>query len=195
MKQIIVRAIVTVICIGLCAASAIAGPPDGVIIAQAEKGRQVQTERAPGRDLFDIIRDDHRKIREIFNQLSGPPGEASPSPREILQHLHAELVPHMIAEENTLYAELAKNRNTRQIAGKTMKEHQDLKRVLGELENLKDDQINSSPRIAEMRQLIINHARNEETVLFRRARNNLDQDQIANLAERFKEEKIRAQRR
>lgn len=195
MKQIVMYCSMAVLCIALCAASAPASGPDTITIGQAEKVGQTQEKPTPGKDLFDLIKQDHQKIRQIFDQTTGPSGQASPAPREIVRNLKAELVPHMIAEEKTLYTELAKRRETREIAKKTMAEHQDLKQTLGELDSLKDNEINSSPKIAEMRQIAGNHFRNEETVLFRRARNNLDPNELANLAERYQQEKQKAMER
>ena len=107
MKQIITFCSTAVICIGLCVASVLAAGPDKIIIGQAES-RQAWQQQKPAMDLFDLIREDHQKIQRIFEQVTRVPGQASPNPREVLRQLKAELVPHMIAEESTLYAELAK---------------------------------------------------------------------------------------
>jgi hypothetical protein len=192
MKQLMRFSIMTLICIALCASTIHVLAADNVMVGQAGTGPQVQQKQETGQDFFELLKYDHRRVLQIFDKFSGPPGQASPTPREVLRELRAELVPHMTAEENTLYAELFKKRATREIAKKTMAEHQTIKQVLGELDNMKDNEINASPKISEMKEVLTEHIGNEETVLFRRARDNFTPDQLVDLRERFKQEKIKA---
>ncbi|MHB8110666.1 MAG: hemerythrin domain-containing protein [Syntrophorhabdaceae bacterium] len=167
-----------------------AGPNTRVAAEQPDKqGKQIVV---PKDQLFQMLRQDHREVRQIFDRSPGAPGTVSPGARELLQQLRAQLVPHMIAEEKTIYAEMYKKDATREMAKQTVKEHQDIKRVMNELENMRDDEKNVSPRIAELRQLVTNHARNEETMLFRSARDNIDPNRLAELATLFQQEKQNA---
>ncbi|MEN6615576.1 MAG: hemerythrin domain-containing protein [Syntrophorhabdus sp.] len=188
MKRILATCLAIILVTGLF--SLVSHAASGNAIA-AQKQGDMQAAK-PGDELFQLLRQDHQRIRQIFIQNKGAPGEVSPSPGELLRELRAELVPHMIAEEKTLYAEMYKKDSTREMAKQTVKEHQDIKRVMNELQNMRDDEVNSSPRISELRQLVNNHVRNEETMLFRSARDNLDPNILNSLAARFQQEKRNA---
>lgn len=163
-----------------------------ITVTAQKQDKQVAPEAKPGDRLFQLLREDHLRVRQVFEQTKGVPGAASPHPRELLKALRAELVPHMLAEEKTIYAEMYKKNSTREMGKQTVKEHQDIKSVMNELQNMRDDEVNISPKISELRQLVINHARNEETMLFRSARDNLDPNVLASLADRFEQEKRNA---
>jgi hemerythrin superfamily protein len=142
-------------------------------------------------NLYDMLRKDHERVREIFAQLERTT-ESDDSRREnLFTDLYRELDVHSQAEEKFLYSRLKGEDETRELVLEALDEHKDVKRSLDELESMDKGSAEWTARLRALRESVEHHVEEEENDLFPRARKTLDEEEAAGIAEdieAFKEE-------
>ncbi len=84
--------------------------------------------------IFALLRAEHYAIIHLLEQVSSTPME---SQRQILfAQLHLSLLPHLKAEEETLYPRLQHRDTTRDVALEGEQEHRIITLLLGELQSM-----------------------------------------------------------
>jgi hemerythrin superfamily protein len=143
-------------------------------------------------DAFELLMNDHRKVSEIFDRMES--GEATLR-RELFPRLKRELDVHAHVEETILYPALKEREETRDLATHAYSEHNEVKRMLDELQAGLDGTDNAAwgARLTKLRQSVEHHVREEEGEMFARARAALDEGQIAHLGRRMAEAKQQQQ--
>ena len=127
--------------------------------------------------LYDMLRKDHERVREIFAQLERTT-EADDSRREdLFGALYRELDVHSQAEEKFLYSRLKGEDETRELVLESLDEHKEVKRGLDELESMDKGGAEWIPRLRALRESVEHHVEEEENELFPRARKVLDEEE------------------
>ena len=142
-------------------------------------------------NLYDMLRKDHERVREIFSQLERTT-EADDARREnLFASLYHELDVHSQAEEKFLYSRLKGEDGTRELVLEALDEHKEVKKVLDALESMDKGTAEWTARLRGLRDSVEHHVGEEESELFPRARKTLDEEEAAGIAEdieAFKEE-------
>ena len=143
-------------------------------------------------DAFELLMNDHRKVSEIFDRMES--GEATLR-REMFPRLKQELDVHAHVEETILYPALKEREETRDLATHAYAEHNEVKRMLDELQAGLGGTDNAAwgAKLSKLRQSVEHHVREEEGEMFTRARAALDAEQIAQLGRRMTEAKQQQQ--
>ena len=143
-------------------------------------------------DAFELMMNDHRKVSDIFDRLES--GEASLR-RELFPRLKQELDVHAHVEETILYPALKERAETRDLATHAYSEHNEVKRMLDELQAGLDGTDDGAwgTKLTKLRQSVEHHVQEEEGEMFTRARTALDDEQIAQLGRRMTEAKQQQQ--
>ncbi len=140
--------------------------------------------------LFDTLRKDHQEVRDIFQKLLD--AEQSSRREELVGKLHREILPHMRAEERTLYPSVRDHCNTcKGDVLESMEEHHAARLVLHELQEMEADDERFQAKTAVLREMVEHHIKEEEEEIFKDVRRNLSDQQAGDILERFKKEKER----
>jgi iron-sulfur cluster repair protein YtfE (RIC family) len=141
-----------------------------------------------GDDPFDELMHDHQRIAVLLARMESEEAGRLGRQRLTLQLKH-RLSAHAMAEENVVYpliGEAAELTNARQ---QLYAEHARMKVLLHALEHRFDDQMGWQQSVAELRDLILGHIRQEEDVEFPRLRARLGEADLARLLSEVEREK------
>lgn len=109
-------------------------------------------------DAIELIKQDHRRIEELFEQFLQ--AEADLTQEELFQEIQTGLSAHSEMEERVLYAEL-KSIAADQVE-KALKEHSEVKRILAELMDGDVGEHSFEKSFRELRQDVQTHVEEEE---------------------------------
>lgn len=151
-----------------------------------------QTSDKSDMNIQDIIRMDHQKANTLFMEIAG-----SNDPQKIQEYfgqLYKDLTAHAEAEEEVVYPAV------RPFYGES--DTQELYDEQAQQKALLDDIKNTSPsspefksKVERLREITMDHVRQEESTMFAAIRNNCSEDQQEQMATRFKQAKSRIQDR
>ncbi len=140
-------------------------------------------------NVFELLKQDHLKVSNIFEQLESTDEIASSQRQTLFTQLKQELDIHAHVEETILYPVLKQASETREITVEAYEEHQEVKDLLAELEAMPIDDEEWNDTLLELKSNVEHHVDEEENEMFERARTVLSQEQIDDIGNRIEEAK------
>ncbi|MCB2288484.1 hemerythrin domain-containing protein [Clostridium sp. CS001] len=137
-------------------------------------------------NIFDIIIEEHKNFRKVANKLEEMTSRAIKTRTELFTSLKKELESHHEAEEKSLFSELYKHKETKELSLECIEEHNVIKYLIGELESLNVDHESWGPKFKVFKEMLEHHLDEEEKEVFIEARKILDKDTCEELGEKFK---------
>lgn len=143
-------------------------------------------------DAFELLKADHKKVAELFDQLDAASGKAK---LNVFQQIKSELELHANIEETIFYPALEEPDETHDLILEAYEEHEMVKTLLAELDGAEsaDDQWQAKAKV--LRENVEHHVDEEENELFDKAEDALSDEQIESLGERMEVAKAQAQGR
>src|SRR5689334_2668229 len=141
-------------------------------------------------DAFNLLKADHRKVEELFEQLESASGQ---SKMRVFEQIKTELELHTHIEETIFYPALEEPKQTHDLTLEAYEEHDVVKRLLRELGRAKtaDDEWEAKAKV--LQENVEHHVEEEENELFKKAAAVLGQEEIEALGEELETEKMRKQ--
>ena len=136
-------------------------------------------------DAFTLLKQDHEKVSGIFEKLEDTTERAIKTREELFAQLKTELDIHAHIEETILYPVLKEADETHEITLEAVEEHNVVKQLLGELEQMSVDQEEWKAKLTVLRENVEHHVEEEEGEMFGQARQILSREQIESLGERL----------
>jgi hemerythrin-like domain-containing protein len=138
-------------------------------------------------ELFDLLRQDHQKVRQLFEQfdsLKEEPEKNRKALDKIFTNLQEELTSHMEAEEKHFYPALRGAEQTHDEVLESVEEHHVVKLLLRELQRIQhgDKWI---AKLSVMKENVQHHLQEEEEELFGKAQQLLDREQTRKIGEQI----------
>jgi hemerythrin-like domain-containing protein len=133
-------------------------------------------------NIFDLIRGDHRKVEDLFSQIEAADDQAAAT---ILEQLVNELVVHTRAEEETLYARLRNEDDSRDDILKSDEEHALVHQLCMELLELDEDDDRCDAKLRVLKELVEHHVEDEESQLLPMAEELIGAEGSVALGEEF----------
>ncbi|NHF61014.1 hemerythrin domain-containing protein [Flavobacteriaceae bacterium TP-CH-4] len=136
-------------------------------------------------DIFEALRKDHDKQRDLLSKLVSTSGD-SKSRRKIFEDLKKELELHADAEERYFYVPLIDSDKTQEKARHSIAEHHEIDEFI---EKLQDTEMDSSSwlKIAKnLKERVEHHLEEEEHEVFQMAGKVLSDEQKGTLAEDYR---------
>ena len=143
-------------------------------------------------DAFELLKADHRKVSELFDQLEAATGRAK---LNVFDQIKTELELHTHIEEKIFYPALEKPEETHDLTLEAYEEHKMVKTLLAELSGTRtaDDEWQAKAKV--LRENVEHHVDEEENELFDKADDVLTDEEIEALGQRMEAEKARKQGR
>ena len=143
-------------------------------------------------DAFELLKADHKKVNELFDQLEAAAGKAK---LNVFDQIKTELELHTHIEEKIFYPALEKPEETHDLTLEAYEEHKTVKTLLAELSGAKtaDDEWQAQAKV--LRENVEHHVDEEENELFDKADQALSDEEIEALGQRMEAEKARKQGR
>jgi hemerythrin superfamily protein len=119
-----------------------------------------------GKDVVDLLIEDHREIEDLFAELEG--GEGTPEQRRQLANVMiAQLVRHAVAEEEFVYPAARRALpDGDQLADQEIAEHAEAERTMKDLEAVDPADLRFDMLLAELTVTVRHHVADEESTLF-----------------------------
>jgi len=143
-------------------------------------------------DAFSLLKADHRKVEELFEELESASGKAK---LRVFEQIKMELDLHAHIEEKIFYPALEKPRQTHELTLEAYEEHEVVKKLLRELSRSKSAGKEWQAQAKVLQENVEHHVQEEENELFSKASSALSQEDVEKLGERMATEKERQQGR
>ena len=139
-------------------------------------------------NAFELLKDDHKKVAELFDSLESASGKRK---LDVFKRIKSELDVHTHIEETIFYPALEKPEETHDLTLEAYEEHKVVKSLLAELAGARaaDDEWQAQAKV--LRENVEHHVDEEENELFDKAEDALSEEQIEALGDRMAAEKAR----
>jgi hemerythrin-like domain-containing protein len=141
------------------------------------------------KEFFELIEKDHQEVKEILEKLEESSDGAVKTREKMFMQLKEEFIPHLKAEEVTLYPALKNQKESRKSALEAIEEHHVAEIVFKELDSLsKNDEVWAA-KLKVFKELVEHHIEEEEDQIFKMAQETLASDKMSQIMESFQQEK------
>ena len=142
-------------------------------------------------DAFNLLKEDHRKVEELFEELESASGQAK---MRVFEQIKMELELHTHIEEKIFYPALEKPKPTHDLTLEAYEEHDVVKKLLQQMSKAKSATEEWEAQAKVLQENVEHHVEEEENELFEKAEAALSEEQIEALGEQMEAEKERKQR-
>lgn len=138
-------------------------------------------------DVFELLKNDHKKVAQLFDQIESASGAAK---KRTFEELRTELDLHAQLEERLFYPRLENTKTARDITLEAYEEHNVVKDLLAELakDGMGDEW---DAKLKVLRENVEHHVEEEEGELFDKAEDELSEEQVEQIGAQMEAEKER----
>jgi hemerythrin superfamily protein len=139
-------------------------------------------------DALKLLKEDHKKVKMLFGEVEELGDRASSARKKLFQQIDQELTIHSKIEETIFYPEFrrrAAKGEEREEVLEAYEEHNVVKTIIGELENLDPKDETYKPKLSVLKEMVEHHVKEEEGPMFRMARELFDKEELEELGERI----------
>jgi hemerythrin-like domain-containing protein len=136
-------------------------------------------------DAITLLTDDHEKVSKLLKQIDETTDRAVKTREELFTKLKRELTVHEIIEEEIFYPALKEHPRAREIVLEAYEEHNVVDMVMAEIEGVPYDDETWAAKFTVMMENIEHHVEEEETEMFKQARQVFDRAELEQLGERM----------
>ena len=141
-------------------------------------------------DAFNLLKADHRKVAELFEQLESASGKRK---LDVFKQIKTELDLHAHIEEKIFYPALEEAAETHDIVLEAYEEHKQVKTLLSQLSRSRTANDEWEAKAKVLQENVEHHVEEEENELFKKARAVLNSEDVEELGMRLQEEKDKKQ--
>lgn len=143
-------------------------------------------------DAIKLLKEDHKKVKVLFGEVEELGERASATRKKLFQQIDQELTVHAKVEETIFYPEFrrrAENSEERDEVLEAYEEHNIVKTLIHELEDLDPKDETYKPKLSVLKEMVEHHVKEEEGPMFRMARELFEKDELEEIGERIMEAK------
>ena len=142
------------------------------------------------RDILKTLKLEHNALRDLFSQMDATTDRAGKGRADLLAKIEAKLLPHAKWEENVFYPAFKEraDRDGLKTHAEAVLEHASVEETV--IPSVKASEVTSpefAGRVKVFGELIDHHAKEEETTLFRMARELFTVQELAEMDEAYEE--------
>jgi iron-sulfur cluster repair protein YtfE (RIC family) len=131
---------------------------------------------------LNLLKQDHRKVEKIIEELLNTTARSVAKRRELLQVLKSELQLHEKVEEELFYPKLERGKDKEMIL-EAYEEHHLVDNILAELEETAPNDEHFKAKLTVLQENLKHHIKEEETEIFPEARRKLGEKKLEQLGE------------
>ncbi|MEO8424310.1 MAG: hemerythrin domain-containing protein [Actinomycetota bacterium] len=136
-------------------------------------------------DALQLLKDDHKKVKKMLEDLDGTTERAEKTRTEIFARLKHDLTIHETIEEEILYPALKEFAKTRDITLEAFEEHHVVDEIVAELEDTPVTDETWGAKLTVMKENLEHHIEEEEDEMFKQARQVMERADLDELGERM----------
>ncbi|MEP7339892.1 MAG: hemerythrin domain-containing protein [Acidobacteriota bacterium] len=140
-------------------------------------------------NALDLLIEDHEKVSNLFEQAEGTENEKKK--QQLFEQIKTELETHTHIEETIFYPALQEQEELKDLVLEAFEEHKQVKTLLREISNLTDGSEKFDAKLKVMKENVEHHVEEEETEMFPKVEQFMDETQLEELGQQMEEEKKR----
>jgi hypothetical protein len=145
-------------------------------------------------DALKLLKIDHDKLKKLLIELEETTERGVETREELFATIKGELTIHEVIEEEIFYPELKTHPKAKEIVLEGYEEHNVVDNLMGQLEGLPVDDETWGPKAKVMKENIEHHIEEEESDMFKAARQVFDDAELEDLGTRMEQRKQSAGR-
>src|SRR5687767_11888649 len=107
-------------------------------------------------DALELLKEDHQKVKELFEEADGTEDEKAK--QQVFVKIRTELEAHAHIEETVFYPAMEKRKELEGMVAESRKEHQQIKKLLKELDSFSPDHDEFDATLAALMDCVEHHA-------------------------------------
>jgi hemerythrin superfamily protein len=131
--------------------------------------------------IYDILKKEHDEVAQLIQKAKHD------NTKDTFKSIKTRLEPHLNGEEKLLYPELKKHNELIDLVNHAYDEHEEIKTVLSELNDISEKDQKWFSKISELDKTISHHVDEEENKVFPAAQKVLSDDQAQEIAQKYLE--------
>ncbi len=140
------------------------------------------------KNILELLKKDHREFEKIISRLEQMSDEEETDEREeLFSDLKQKIVAHSKAEEQAFYDRLEREEEAEDLIQEAHSEHEEVEECLEEMESMSPGERGWEIKLSDLKQDLKHHIREEESEVFAKAREFLDQDEFRTIGQEFLE--------
>jgi hemerythrin superfamily protein len=144
-------------------------------------------------NALEVLKQDHQKVKGLFKEATGSPDQSKR--KELFDKIETELEIHAHIEETVFYPALETHEELKDLVAKALEEHQEVKIMLEELEELGSESHDFGSKLQELIESVEHHVEEEEGEMFPKVREVFDESQLEQLGQELESAKGTAHRK
>jgi hemerythrin superfamily protein len=144
-------------------------------------------------NALEVLKQDHQKVKGLFKEATGSPDQNKR--KELFDKIDTELEIHAHIEETVFYPALETHEELKDLVAKALEEHQEVKIMLEELEELGSESHDFGSKLQELIESVEHHVEEEEGEMFPKVREVFDESQLEQLGQELESAKGTAHRK
>jgi hemerythrin-like domain-containing protein len=145
-------------------------------------------------DAIRLLKDDHDAVKKLLDELEKTTERGVKTREELFGRIKSELTVHEIIEEEIFYPALKQHPRAKDIVLEGYEEHNVVDTLMGELASLSVDDETWGPKAKVMKENVEHHIEEEESEMFKQARQVFERSELEDLGTAMEERKREAQR-
>jgi hemerythrin-like domain-containing protein len=145
-------------------------------------------------DAIRLLKDDHDAVKKLLDELEKTTERGVKTREELFARIKSELTVHEIIEEEIFYPALKQHPRAKDIVLEGYEEHNVVDTLMGELASLPVDDETWGPKAKVMKENVEHHIEEEESEMFKQARQVFERSELEDLGTAMEERKREAQR-
>jgi hemerythrin-like domain-containing protein len=141
-------------------------------------------------NALTLLKRDHDEVKRMLATLDGTTERAVKTREAIFTKLRSELEVHETIEEDIFYPALKDHPKTKDIALEGYEEHHVVDTVMGEMVDLAVSDETWTAKFTVMKENLEHHIEEEETEMFKQARQVFDEEELDDLGARMEARKM-----
>jgi hemerythrin-like domain-containing protein len=143
-------------------------------------------------DAITLLKADHDKVKKLLAELETTTERGIKTRSELYATIKGELTVHELIEEEIFYPALKEHPKARDLVLEGYEEHHVVDTVMAELEDLDVTDETWGPKAKVMQENVEHHIEEEESEMFKQARQVFDPEELQALGDRMAARKISA---
>lgn len=153
-----------------------------------KKKKSASTKRGAGPDILGRLREDHKAVKGLLEQLENTTEKAAGKRVRLLEKIAKELQAHTTAEEETFYRSFrraAEDQEDEEMYYEANEEHHVVDLVLPEILATDPTSPKFGAKAKVLKELVEHHIKEEEREMFKSAREMFEKEQLRDMGDRF----------
>jgi hemerythrin-like domain-containing protein len=140
-------------------------------------------------DALSLLKEDHEKVKKLLSELDSTTERGVKTREELFTNVKQELQVHEAIEEEIFYPALKEHPKAKELVLEAYEEHNVVDMVMREIEGVPFDDERWGAKLTVMKENVEHHIEEEESEMFKQARQVFEREDLDELGERMQARK------